>query len=150
MHFSRITRMLTMKMNQTGSPLLLGPASRTRRLGIGSAVVLAALAYALSPAVVAGLGPFMGSWGDYALLPMLFAAAYAYHENGLAVCWLLAGLPTFAAVVRLGLGGWFGPPSLSQLVSAGVLFGVGVALVAGTLGFVLGVGLRVLTREVAS
>jgi len=124
-------------------------ATRTRRLAIGSAVALAVLAYALAPAIFAILGPFVGSLWDYALIPILFAAVYAYHENGLAVCWLLASLPTFAAVVRLPLGGWFGPPSFSELVYVGVLFGVGVALVAGTIGFVLGVGLRVLKREVS-
>lgn len=135
-------------MNQTPSPLL-GNATRTRRLAIGSAVALAVLAYAFSPAVVAILGQFVGSWWHYGPILMLFAAVYAYHETALGVCWLLAGLPTFAAVVRLQLGGWFGPPSISQLVSVGVLFGVGVALVAGTIGFVVGVGLRVLRREVA-
>lgn len=134
-------------MNQTPS-LLLGDTTQTRRLGIGSAVAVAVFAYALSPAVVAILGPFVGSWWHYGPILMMFAAVYAYYENGLAVCWLLAGLPTFAAVIRLQLGGWFGPPSVSQLVFVGVLFGVGVGLVGGTIGFVLGVGLRVLSREV--
>lgn len=137
-------------MGQAIALRLLGPDSRVRRLGVGSAIVLALLAYTFSPKVVATFGPFVGSWWDYALIPMLFATAYAYHKDGLAVCWLLAGLPTFAAVVRLGLGGWFGPPSLSQRVYVGVLFGAPIALVSGTLGFVLGVGLRWFGRKVSS
>lgn len=137
-------------MSKSIAPYLLGSTSRVSRLGVGSAVVLALFAYSFSPKVVATLGPFVGSWWDYALIPILFATAYAYHEDGLAECWLLAGLPTFAAVVRLGLGGWFGPPSLSQRVFVGVLFGVGIGLVSGTLGFVLGVGLRLFGRKVSS
>lgn len=137
-------------MSQRVTAYWPGSTSRAGRLGVGSAVVLAVLAYTFSPTVVETLGPFVGSWWDYALVPMLFATAFAYHEDDLVTCWLLVGLPTFTAVVRLGLGGWFGPPSVSQRVFVGVLFGVGVALVAGTGGFVLGVGLRVLGRTVSS
>ncbi|WP_254543077.1 hypothetical protein [Halomarina pelagica] len=83
---------------------------------------------------------------------ILFAVAlslvvFSYYNDGPVVCWLLAGLPAFAAVARLQYGGWFGPPSLSILVAAGVFFGGIVALVSGTTGFLVGILLRVLRRE---
>lgn len=134
-------------MSRNAAPLLLGHTARSRRGDLVAAVVLALLAFALAPGVVAIVGPAVETWRPYLLLPTLFATTYAYRDDGLGVCWLLAGLPTFAAVIQLQVGGWFGPPSPSQLVYAGVLFGGAVALLAGTAGFILGVGLRILRGE---
>ena len=107
---------------------------------IGLIAVLNALTgHLLSPVVRT-----TGGWIAMALIPIgtFLAVTQADNNQGLLICWILVFVPLFALIAN-GFGvGIFSEPTAAEWIVMGVRIGGSIALVLGTVAFVLGIGSR--------
>lgn len=85
-------------------------------------------------------------WEGFAALLVALVAVQAYSNDGVVVSWGLATAATVGTVINYGgIGITADPPTMVELLGIAAVGGLVGGVVFGTLGFVIGRGLRTIT-----
>ena len=137
-----------------GQNLLLGRSEGRLLHWVALALVLFTLMFGLhTPATTEVIAPmgiptgFVVNMGVFAPLVLMFAALPAYFNKGILMSLLIAAGPSFGAYLPAAI---FDTPDFPVPLFPVLRSGVVVAIAVGSVGFILGTGLRQLTARETS